>query len=204
MTKNSFYCCKSISDNGGQKNLGMCEKALPSNCYVEPCSASKDNFLFGFGFTPSFPHFPLQCCGQKSTHSHPFCFKFNFVWGGRGGVASFGNITGKVPTLLTSIVALLGKRRFLYACFYCIWSTHTLFNHLQTSLPRCTKTILCLHGQNLISRTRGSGGHLEKIPTENNEKFTKKCGISKIICDTAYRAIYLNTRTPLIMKGWLI
>ena len=24
--------------NGGQKNLGLCEKALPSNCYVEPCS----------------------------------------------------------------------------------------------------------------------------------------------------------------------
>ena len=24
--------------NGGQKNLGLCEKALPSNCYVGPCS----------------------------------------------------------------------------------------------------------------------------------------------------------------------
>ena len=23
--------------NGGQKNLGLCEKALPSNCYVGPC-----------------------------------------------------------------------------------------------------------------------------------------------------------------------
>ena len=47
------------------------------------------------------------------------------------------------------------------------------------------------HGQNLISRTRGSSGHLEKIPTENNENFAKKYGISKIInlrysksCDT--------------------
>ena len=31
--------------------------------------------------------------------------KFNFVWGGWGGVASFVNISRKVPTLLTSIVA---------------------------------------------------------------------------------------------------
>ena len=30
------------------------------------------------------------------------------------------------------------------------------------------------NSQNLISRTRGSSGHLEKIPTENNEHFTKK------------------------------
>ena len=33
-----------------------------------------------------------------------FCSKFNFVLGGRGGVTRFTNITGKVPTLLTSIV----------------------------------------------------------------------------------------------------
>ena len=64
-----------------------------------------DNFLFGFGFIPSSPHFPQQCCGPKSTHFHPFCAKFNFVWGGRGGVTSFSNTTGKVQTLLTSIVA---------------------------------------------------------------------------------------------------
>ena len=60
------------------------------------------------------------------------------------------------------------------------------------------------HGQNLISRTRGSSGHLEKIPTEKNENFTKKYGLSKIICDTASRAIYLNTRLRLRLKGWLI
>ena len=24
--------------NGGQKNLGLCESALPSNCYIGPCS----------------------------------------------------------------------------------------------------------------------------------------------------------------------
>ena len=55
-----------------------------------------------------------------------------------------------------------------------------------------------------ISFTPGSCGHLEKIPTENNENFTKKCGISKIICDIASRAIYLNTRLQLRLKGWLI
>ena len=52
-----------------------------------------------------------------------------------------------------------------------------------------------MNSQNLISRTRGSSGHSEKIPTENNENFTKKCGLSKIICDTTCRAIYLNTKT---------
>ena len=56
----------------------------------------------------SYPHPPLP-------YSHPptpsnvlapkkFSSKFNFVLGGRGGVTRFTNITGKVPTLLTSIV----------------------------------------------------------------------------------------------------
>ena len=61
--------------------------------------------------------------------------------------------------------------------------------------------MVCILAMNLILRTLGSSGHLEKIPTENNENFTEKCGISKIICDTACRAIYLNTRTRLILKG---
>ena len=54
----------------------------------------------------SYPHPPLphspppqQCFGPQK-----FCSKFNFLLGGRGGVTSFTNITGKVPTLLTSIV----------------------------------------------------------------------------------------------------
>ena len=80
----------------------MCEKGLPSNCYVGPAP----NFWFGFGFMPSCPHSPQRGCGQKSTHFQTFCSKFNFVWGGRGEAASFSNITGKVPTLLTSIVAI--------------------------------------------------------------------------------------------------
>ena len=36
-----------------------------------------------------------------------FCSKYNFVWGGWGGVASFTKIIGKVPKLLTSIVDLM-------------------------------------------------------------------------------------------------
>ena len=48
-----------------------------------------------------------QCCGQKSTHFHPWCPKFNFVWGGREGVASLTNTTGKVPSLLTSTARLI-------------------------------------------------------------------------------------------------
>ena len=76
----------------------------PFQAIVTQDPAPTDNFLFGFEFVPLSPHFPQQCCGQKSTHFHPLCSKFNFVWGGRGGVASFSNITGKVLTLLTSIV----------------------------------------------------------------------------------------------------
>ena len=45
-----------LSYNAGQKKLGLCEKALPSSSSVD--SAPKDNFLFGFGFIPSSPHFP--------------------------------------------------------------------------------------------------------------------------------------------------
>ena len=70
--------------------------------------APKDKFLFGLGFILSSFHFPYNVVAIKSTHFHPFCSKFNFVWGGRGGVTSFSNITGKVPTLLTSIVAGMG------------------------------------------------------------------------------------------------
>ena len=56
----------------------------------------------------SYPHHPLphppppqQCFGpQKILLKIQLCFG----WEGRGGVTSFTNITGKVPTLLTSIV----------------------------------------------------------------------------------------------------
>ena len=87
-----------------------------------------DNFLICFGFIPSFSHSPqqwlilsspyspqkwlIQCYGQKSNHFHPWRSKFNFVWGGWGGVASFTNISRKVPTLLTSIVATTNEFNF--------------------------------------------------------------------------------------------
>ena len=54
----------------------------------------------------------IQCYGQKSNHFNPWCSKFNFVWGGWGGVASFTNISRKVPTLLTSIVATTNEFNF--------------------------------------------------------------------------------------------
>ena len=54
----------------------------------------------------------IQCYGQKSNHFHPWCSKFNFVWGGWGGVASFTNFSRKVPTLLTSIVATTNEFNF--------------------------------------------------------------------------------------------
>ena len=34
-----LMCITRCNNNaGGQKNLALCEKALPSNCYVGPCS----------------------------------------------------------------------------------------------------------------------------------------------------------------------
>ena len=75
-----------------------------------------DNFLICFGFITSFPHSPqqwfIQCYGQRSDHFHPWCSKFSFVWGGWGGVASSTNISRKVPTLLTSIVATTNEFNF--------------------------------------------------------------------------------------------
>ena len=95
------------------------------------------------------------------------------------------------------------------------WSWHSHYSQENKNIKRRNSTLFWLlswdtrfqrstHGQNLISRTHGSSGHLEKIPKENNENFTKKCGMSKIICDTASRAIYLSTRLRLRLKGWLI
>ena len=46
-----------------------------------------------------------------------------------------------------------------------------------------------MNGQDLISCMRSSSGRIKKAPTENNENFTKKCGISKIICDTTCRGV---------------
>ena len=61
-------------------------------------------FCSALGSSRRPPTSPSNVVAKKSPHFHPFCSKSNFVWGGRGGVASFSHITGKVPTLLTSIV----------------------------------------------------------------------------------------------------
>lgn len=66
---------------------------------VKNDSAPNDHFVNGFAFIPSSPQ---QCCAPKRNYFHPFCSKFNIVWGG-GGVASFTNISGQVLTLLTSL-----------------------------------------------------------------------------------------------------
>ena len=75
---------------------------------------------------------------------------------------------------------------------------HQVVEHQKISLILIT--FYFFHGHSILG-TRGSSGHLEKITTVNNGNFTKKCGISKIICDTACRVIYLNTRKRLILKG---
>ena len=89
--------------NGGQKKLGLCEKPFQAVVMYDP--APKDNFSFGFGFIPSSspppPPLPVAMLWPiKGTHFHPFCSKFSFVWGGRGGIASFSNITGKVQKVI--------------------------------------------------------------------------------------------------------
>ena len=79
----------------------------PLQAIIPQDSAPKDIFGSALGSSrrpPPPPTSPSNVVAKKkSTQFHPFCSKFNFVWGGRGGVASFSNITGKVPTLLTSI-----------------------------------------------------------------------------------------------------
>ena len=58
---------------GGQKNLGPCETALPSNCYVGPCSWGQ--FFVRLWVHPVVPPHPSpsNVVAKKSTHFHPFC-----------------------------------------------------------------------------------------------------------------------------------
>ena len=63
------------------------------------------NFLIGFGLIPSSSHSPAkQCRGQKKTLISTHLLKIQLCSGGRRGVATFTNITEKVPALLISIV----------------------------------------------------------------------------------------------------
>ena len=70
--------------NGGQKNLGLCEKPFQAIVTYDP--APKENFLFGLGFILSSFRFPYNVVAIKGTHFHPFCSKFNFGVGGEGSL----------------------------------------------------------------------------------------------------------------------
>ena len=85
--------------------MGLCEKALLSNL-LHRTLLLKTIFCSALGLSCHPPTSPSNVVTKKSTHFHPLCLKFNFVWGGRGEVTSFSNITGKVPTLLTFIVVI--------------------------------------------------------------------------------------------------
>ena len=82
-----------------KENSGVCEK--PFQVIVTEDPAPNDNFFIGSKFIPSSPTSPPP---SNVLPPKKFSSKFNFVLGGRGGVTRFTNITGKVPTLLTSIV----------------------------------------------------------------------------------------------------
>ena len=76
-------------------NLGLCENALQSNCYVHVGPYSlRQYFRSPLGTSRHLlpPTPPSNVVAKKSTHFHPYCSQFNFVWGGRGEVANFSNI----------------------------------------------------------------------------------------------------------------
>ena len=70
-------------------------------------------FLISFGLISSSPHPPppppSNVVAKKEAVLSTHLKKFNFVWGERGEVATFTNITEKVPTLLTSTVGQISQ-----------------------------------------------------------------------------------------------
>ena len=54
-------------------------------------------FCSALGSSRRPPTSPSNVVVKKTPHFHKFCSKFNFVWGGKGGVASFSYISGKGP-----------------------------------------------------------------------------------------------------------
>ena len=108
-------------------------------------------------------------------------------------------LTELFPKIQADACSWLGTKNALY---YCAQWANSFFWVRPIARNR---RFWSLHGQNLISRTRGTSGHLEKFPTVLNKgNFTTKCGINKIICNTACCAMYLETSTRLRLKGWLI
>ena len=76
----------------------------PSTWLLHTSTTPNDIFWIGFGVIPSSPYSPPAMLWPKKQSFPPICSKFIFVRGGRGGVATFTNITEKVPTILTSTV----------------------------------------------------------------------------------------------------
>lgn len=86
-----------LTYNGGQKNLGLCENSLPSNYWsvkwVHPVVPPPSSTL------PTLTH----------SHFHPWCWQFNFVWGGWGG------------SLVLLISLETGSNTFDHCCaYFCI------------------------------------------------------------------------------------
>ena len=67
-------------------------------------------FLIGFGFIPSSPHSAPAMLWPEKDSFPPMVLKIQLClgWDG-GGVTSLTNITGKVPTLLTSTVGVADR-----------------------------------------------------------------------------------------------
>ena len=130
-------------------------------------SAPYDAFLIGFGFIPSSSHSPLSNVVAKT--------KFKIAWGGRGGVTSFTYLTGKVPTLLTSIVGDTIFHKFNkllpLLCYQCLNNfTHlckhdSFFSSFKSSKP-CSLCSLLLR-----PRCGRYGSHLGNL--QKNRKQTK-------------------------------
>ena len=75
-------------------------------------SAPNDNNWIGFGFIFSSP-LPLAILWPKIDSFSPILLKIQLCLIVRGGVASFTNITGKVPTLVTFIGSFSVYRQIL-------------------------------------------------------------------------------------------
>jgi len=93
---------------GGQENLVLCEKALPSDCYIQ-FGLLMTFFGSALGSSRRRPTPPNNVVAKKQSFP-PICSKFNFVRGGRGGVAKFTNITENLTFIvLTKIFMQIEK-----------------------------------------------------------------------------------------------
>lgn len=83
----------------------MGKPGYTSNSYTGLCSITI-SVSIGFGFIPS-SHTPLfqQCCAPKMGSFPPISLKIQRCLVRKGEFTSFNKLTGKFPTLLTSVVA---------------------------------------------------------------------------------------------------